>query len=145
MAISNDSASRVFLNEYRYDLSVFMIISVFDEMEDRLVKETFIQACQCSEKAFYKKLGRVLESRHMEPPEQLPDDKFLYADVVNMGECQLREWVKNAKFFIALKYNTRVKLGRNDQVRLAGMLGQLTTTDMLSGSQLTSTDETPLP
>ena len=107
MAISNDSASRVFLNEYRNDLNVFIIISVFDEIEDRLVKETFIQACQGSENAFYKEMGYLLESRHMEPPEQLPDDKFLYADVVSMGECQLREWVKIARFLIALKYNTK--------------------------------------
>ena len=102
MATDNNSA---FLLNYRNDLDLFSIISVFDEVDDKVVKEAFIQAFKKSEKEPYQETGFFLEARYMEPPWRLPDSNILSVDVLTLDKEKLEAWVKNVRLLVILKYS----------------------------------------
>ena len=103
MAINNNS---VFLSDLRKELDIFSTIIKFDQIKDRPTKEEFIREFKESANESYRELGFFLEDRYMEPPESLPDTSILYVDVLAMDRAHLKDWAHDARFLIALRYNT---------------------------------------
>ena len=108
MAANNNSSNSVFLSDLRKDLDIFSIIVKFDQMRDRPTKEEFIREFKESADESYREVGYFLEDRYMEPPDPLPDNSILYVDVVAMDRAHLKAWAHDARFLIALRYDTHL-------------------------------------
>ena len=103
MAINNNS---VFLSDLRKELDIFSTIIKFDQIKDRPKKEGFIREFKESANESYREVGFFLEDRYMEPPEPLPDNSILTADVLAMDRAHLKDWAHDTRFLLALRYNT---------------------------------------
>lgn len=106
MAANNNSSNSVFLSDLRKDVDIFSTILEFDRMKDHSRKERFIRAFQKSKSVSNREIGFFLEDRHINPPDPLPDTSILTADVVAMDRASLDAWAHDARFLIALRYDT---------------------------------------
>ena len=102
MATHNNSS---FILDYRNDIDLVSIISVFDGIDDKSVKESYIQAFKNSKQEPYRETGFFLEDRYIEPPWELPDSNIMSVDVLTLDKEELEAWAKDVRLLVILKYS----------------------------------------